>query len=157
MLAATAVVTSVLQMLVSYFAPQLAELAALSNGFARLSFCVATDGDESRLARALPEETAFVGRFLPFSVADNAEDMDRAMHGAAIGRELWRHAAFPLLALLLAEIALTRWITQQRRTGEEGKVDFGETDAANTRFAAFVAELTARRAGSLSRNERGAP
>ena len=116
------------------FAPQLAELSTLSNGFARLSFCVATDGAESRLASVMPEEAAFAARYVDFSVADNPDDMNRAMNGAAIGRELWRYAAVPLLLLLLLEILLTRWITEQRRTGEEGRVAFDEANKPSSRF-----------------------
>ena len=116
------------------FAPQLAELSTLSNGFARLSFCVATDGAESRLAPVTPEEAAFAARYVDLSVADNPDDMDRAMNGAAIGRELWRYAAVPLLLLLLLEILLTRWITEQRRTGEEGRVAFDEANKPSSRF-----------------------
>ena len=116
------------------FAPQLAELSTLSNGFARLSFCVATDGAESRLAPVTPEEAAFAARYVDLSVADNPDDMERAMNGAAIGRELWRYAAVPLLLLLLLEILLTRWITEQRRTGEEGRVAFDEANKPSSRF-----------------------
>ena len=116
------------------FAPQLAELSTLSDGFARLSFCVATDGAESRLAPVTPDETAFAGRYIDLSVADNPDDMDRAMNGEAIGRELWRYAAVPLLLLHLLEILFTRWITEQRRTGEEGRVAFDEANRPSSRF-----------------------
>ena len=116
------------------FAPQLADVATLSNGFARLSFCVATDGAESRLAPVTPDEAAFAARYVDLAVADNADDMARALSGAAIGRELWRYAAFPLLALILLEILLTRWITDQRRTGEEGRVAFDEANKPSSRF-----------------------
>ena len=126
------------------FAPQLAELGALSNGFARLSFCVATDGAESRLAPATPEETAFAGRYVDLAVADNADDMARALNGAAIGRELWRHAAVPLLVLLLLEVLLTRWITDQRRTGEEGRVAFDEANRPSSRFSEILREIQNR-------------
>ena len=39
-----------------------------------------------------------------------------------------------LLLLLLLEILLTRWITEQRRTGEEGRVAFDETNKPSSRF-----------------------
>ena len=116
------------------FAPQLAELSTISDGFARLSFCVATDGAESRLAPVTPDEAAFAGRYIDLSVADNPDDMDRAMNGEAIGRELWRYAAVPLLLLLLLEILFTRWITEQRRTGEEGRIAFDEVNRPSSRF-----------------------
>lgn len=110
-------------------APDLAVLGPLSNGFARISFAVATDGGESRMDTLGDDDAAYVSRFIDFAVADDKDSMMRALGGGAVGRELWRYFAFPLLALLLLEVALCRWITQQRRVGEEGGVEFGEDSA----------------------------
>ncbi len=126
------------------FAPHLAEIGTPSNGFARIAFCVATDGSESRLAQATREEAAFAARYLDLAVADNQDDMARAMNGAAIGRELWRYAAVPLLVLILLEVLLTRWITEQRRTGEEGQVAFDEANRPSSRFTEILRELKDR-------------
>ncbi len=122
----------------SVFAPQLTDVATLSNGFARVSFCVATDGAESRLTPVTPDEAAFAARYVDLAVADNPDDMTRALNGAAIGRELWRYAAIPLLVLILLEILLTRWITDQRRTGEEGRVAFDEANKPSSRFSEIL-------------------
>ena len=113
----------------SLLAPDLATLGPLSNGFARISFAVATDGGESRMDALGEDDVAYVSRFIDFAVADDKDSMQRALGGGAVGRELWRRFAVPLLALILLEVALCRWITEQRRVGEEGGVEFGE-DAA---------------------------
>ena len=119
-------------------APQLSELATVTDGNARLSFCVSTDGAESRLSPVTPDDAAFAARYADFAMADNADDMIRAMNGAAVGRELWRYAAVPLLCLILLEILLTRWITQQRRTGEEGRVAFDEANKPSSKFTEIL-------------------
>jgi hypothetical protein len=107
-------------------APELAGFGPLSNGWARISFAVSSDGAESKLTPLGEDDAAYVARFADFSVASDNAEMSRALNGAAIGRELWRFFAFPLLVLILLEVALCRWITAQRRTGEEGSVEFGE-------------------------------
>ena len=66
------------------------------------------------------------------------------MNGAAIGRELWRYAAVPLLVLILLEVLLTRWITEQRRTGEEGRVTFDEAARPSSRFNEILREIQNR-------------
>lgn len=110
-------------------APDLVALGPLSNGFARISFAVATDGGESQMDSLGDDDAAYVSRHIDFAVADDGDSMLRALGGGAVGRELWRRFAFPLLALILLEVALCRWITQQRRVGEEGGVEFGEDGA----------------------------
>ena len=130
------------------FAPQLAELAALSNGYARISFCVATDGSESRLGTILPDDKVFFSRFIDLVNVANEEELHRAVEGASVGRELWRYAAVPLLLLLLLEILLTRWITERRRTGEEGHVAFDESAKPGSKFQSILAQMTA--SGAMS-------
>lgn len=139
------------------FAPRLAELAALSNGYARVSFCVATDGSESRLGTILPDDKAFFSRFIDLVVVANEEELRRAVEGASVGRELWRHAAVPLLALLLLEILLTRWITERRRTGEEGHVAFDESARPGSRFQAILARMAAAGATRAPSRAGGGP
>ena len=125
------------------FAPLLAEIASLSNGYARVSFCVATDGAESRLATILPDDKEFFSRFVDLVIVSNEEELHRAVDGASVGRELWRYAAVPLLLLLVLEILLTRWITEHRRTGEEGHVSFDESGKPGSKFQSIIAQMTA--------------
>lgn len=127
------------------FAPQLGEIAVLSNGFARVDFCVATDSSESILTPATPDEVAFVARHADFVVAATPDELRRAINGATVGKELWRRAAIPLFALLLLEIFLTRWITEQRRLGEEGRVDFDEGNKPSSRFSEILKAMKGMR------------
>ncbi len=124
--------------------PQLMDLATLSNGIARITFCVATDGEESRLAAVTPDEIGFARRFADLVVAEKADDMNRAMGGGAIGREFWRLFAIALFILLIAEIALTRWIAMQRKTGEEITLTFDDTAQPSLSFRQHLAALTRR-------------
>ena len=55
-----------------------------------------------------------------------------ALRGQAFGKEIWRILAFAAFAFLVAEVALTRWISIQRRMGEERDVDFTNAGQAGT-------------------------
>ena len=123
-------------------APSLADLGPLSNGFARVTFCVATDASESVLAPATPDDIAFAARHADFLAASTADELARAIGGAKVGRELWRRAALPLFILLVLEIFLTRWISGQRRLGEEGRVAFDEGTQVSSRFAEILRDMT---------------
>lgn len=131
------------------FAPALKDLAAASGIYRDQAgrdilpvlFCVSTDGSESLLSAVTPEEAAFARRFAELTLASDDSEMDRAVNGAKVGRELWRYAAVPLLVLILLEILLTRWITIQRRTGQEGKVEFDESSRPNSRFTEILQRM----------------
>ena len=123
-------------------APSLNDLGPLSNGFARVAFCVATDASESVLAPATPDDIAFAARHADFVAASTPDELARAIGGAKVGRELWRRAAAPLFILLVLEIFLTRWISGQRRLGEEGRVSFDEGTQVSSRFAEILREMT---------------
>jgi hypothetical protein len=124
------------------WAPRLMDLATISNGLARITFCVATDGIESRLATITPDEAGFARRFVDLVVAGKTEEMNRAMGGGAVGREFWRFFAVALFFLLVAEIALTRWIAMQRKTGEEAELRFDESSQPAEAFRERLAAMT---------------
>lgn len=126
------------------WAPQLMDLATVSNGIAHIAFCVATDGQESRLATITPDEVGFARRYADLVVAEKSDDMNRAMGGAAIGREFWRFFAVALFFLLVAETALTRWIAMQRKTGEEGTLTFDGGPRPSEAFREHLAALAGR-------------
>ena len=46
------------------------------------------------------------------------------MTGQQFGEELWKYLAVGALFLLLAEIALSRWIALNRQSGGSNAVDF---------------------------------
>ncbi len=57
---------------------------------------------------------------------DSAAELVAAVAGGVPGKELWQYVAVVLLALLLAEIALTRHIAAGRTAGQAGPVPFGQ-------------------------------
>jgi hypothetical protein len=116
-------------------------LGHLAGSDGTFPFCVIADGNESRLAPLTVEEIAFVRRYVDLLVANLPEDVVRALRGNAFGRELWQILALAALVLLLVEIALTRWIAIQRRTGEEGTVCFEESGQPSSTFREQVAKL----------------
>lgn len=130
----------------AFFAPELSSLGALSNGFVNVLFNVAADSSESILNAPTADEVAFISRQSDIAVASTEEEFTRAIGGASVGEELWRRAAIPLLFLLVAEIFLTRWITKQRRIGEEGSVNFEDGNKPSSRFAEI---LEAMKGGKL--------
>jgi hypothetical protein len=54
----------------------------------------------------------------------SAKDIINILAGREFGEELWKYLAAGALFILLAEIALTRWIAVSRRSGEEVAVNF---------------------------------
>ncbi|MGI6100142.1 MAG: PA14 domain-containing protein, partial [Kiritimatiellia bacterium] len=126
--------------------PLFRDLAVVSNGMAQITFCVATDGNESRLATVTPDEAAFTRRYADLVLAATADEMHRALGGGATGRELWRPLAVALFFLLLAETILTRWIAIQRKTGAEALPVFDEP--AGPSAASFRATM-----GTLNRSQ----
>ena len=116
--------------------PLFKDLAVISNGLAQITFCVATDGSESRLATVTPDEAAFGRRYTDLVLAATADEMHRALGGGAVGREFWRPLAVALFLLLLAETALTRWIAIQRKTGAEAVPVFDEPAVPSAAFRA---------------------
>jgi hypothetical protein len=65
--------------------------------------------------------------------ARSVEDLLAVLSGKRFGQELWKYLAIGAFFLLLAEVALARWISKSRRAGEEVRVDFedrGGPDAA---------------------------
>ena len=86
---------------------------------------------------------AFIRGYVDLLTATKAEDVVKALAGETFGKEIWRTLAFAALALFVLEIALTRWIAIQRRTGVEEKVSFEEqgTNAAGDAFREELARM----------------
>jgi hypothetical protein len=106
-----------------------------------LPFSVMVEGDESRLATLTPEEVQTIAKAIPFQTAASWDDVMRALGGKSFGRELWRILALAAFLLLILEIALTRWIAIQRRTGEEGNVEFEDQNGSSVAFRQQLAQM----------------
>jgi hypothetical protein len=63
-------------------------------------------------------------RYVDLLLPESREQVSGILMGKSFGEELWKYLALAALALLLGEIALSRWIAVQRRTGIEEVVDF---------------------------------
>ncbi|MCL1888846.1 MAG: hypothetical protein FWF96_08270, partial [Kiritimatiellaeota bacterium] len=81
-------------------------------------------------------------KYIDLMPAQSLDDLQRAVKGNAFGRELWRTLAIAMFLFLVAEIALTRWIAMQRKTGEEGRVAFDESMQPSASFREQVEKLT---------------
>ena len=112
-----------------------------ANAAGKLLFCVMSNPRESVLTPLGDGELGFFARHIDLMPANSVEDLHRAVKGNAFGREIWRMLAIAMFLLLLSEIALTRWIAIQRKTGEEGRVLFDEAVQPTTSFREHVERM----------------
>ena len=99
---------------------------------------VTRDPAESRLAQWTADDRNLMRAHLDLIEARGPDDILAVLRGLGFGQELWRLLAAGAFLLLLAEVALARWISMSRKTGDELSVDFanrGQPDAA------FLGEL----------------
>jgi len=87
-----------------------------------LPFTVRRDPAESRLEAFTGSERAVLEDHLGIAYPDTLDEVLQILSGASYGEELWRYLALAALAFVLLEVALTRWISRSRGTGEEGSV-----------------------------------
>ena len=120
-----------------------------------IPFSVLVDGEESRLTPLSPEELQLIGKYVSFLVAASADEVVGALYGRAFGRELWQTLALAALVLLILEVALTRWIAIQRRTGEEGHVDFEENAQSTAQFRQQLAAMKGTAPSGTAETEEG--
>jgi hypothetical protein len=92
-------------------------------------FVVVRDPQESFLKPLQKEDLAEAQRRLPLTFAESDEDLVSLIVGTVPGREIWKQLAAFALLVLLAEVALARWITISRKTGEVREVAFGEEES----------------------------
>jgi membrane-anchored protein YejM (alkaline phosphatase superfamily) len=48
------------------------------------------------------------------------------LQGKGFGREIWKLLAIAAFILFLLESILARWVSRNRRAGEETRIDFGQ-------------------------------
>lgn len=99
-----------------------------------IPFSVADDSTESRLTPFTDQETEFVKTQFEWLEPKTAKDVTNILAGREFGEELWKYLAVGALFILLAEIALTRWIALNRRSGEEVALDFENKFQAPKQF-----------------------
>ena len=87
-------------------------------------FVVLGNAQEGFMTPLTAEDLERVRRHLPVFAARTTQEMTAALKGDVPGREVWRQLAACALLVLLAEVAVARWITMQRRTHSATEVDF---------------------------------
>ncbi len=113
--------------------PKSTASALCEDGAIRIA--VRSSTEESVLQAVSPEQAESLREYVSLSLATKPEDVITLLHGSAFGREVWRIFAFAALLLIVGEIALSRWIALQRRTGRETDVDFtNEGDMGKASF-----------------------
>ena len=91
-----------------------------------------------------------MGRYVELHQVDSYKGVSEAIAGQIPGEELWSYLALVALALVLGEIALTRWIESRRHTQGDATVDFsGEGEKAE----AFKARAKSMLAGESGEGE----
>lgn len=126
------------------FSPRLEKIAQSSNTLSVVTFSIQTNPGESILNEVTEEEIASLSKLTDFQLAKNFDDLLRTSGGAKVGKELWRRAAWTLLVLLIGELLLSRWITKERKLGEEGTVPFENGSDKETKFSELLAEIKER-------------
>jgi hypothetical protein len=101
-----------------------------------IPFSVIDDASESRLTPLAEPQLAVLRQALKLVEPKYAEELVAAMTGQQFGEELWKYLAVGALFLLLAEIALSRWIALNRRSGESETVTFEDRFEPSAQFKA---------------------
>lgn len=127
--------------------PQAVQGGLAAGGEGVLPFVVETDPNESVLTPAPSGDTQRLGPYLEVFEAGRLEDLLMVLGGRAPGQELWRLLAAAALALVVLEVALTRWIARRRKEGQGGVVRFGDQSPGVESFRMRARELLDAREG----------
>ena len=106
-------------------------------------FAVLNDPEEGRLTALEETDLQGIARHVNLFRAENVGGLVSAVVGNVPGEELWKYLALSLLGALVAEIGLTRWIAQQRRTNVSETVEFGSTAVDVQTFRKHAREILA--------------
>lgn len=121
------------------------QLASAVSGNGKIIFSVVAGTEESTMEAISASQTDFLLDYISLSTATKEEDVFSTLRGQAFGKEIWRILASAAFLFLIAEVVLTRWISIQRRSGDEENVDFTNDGKAGT--ASFRASLEKMRNG----------
>ena len=99
-----------------------------------IPFTVTDDASESRLTPLGVAELTALGKYLKLVEAKSAAEVLATLKGQQFGEELWKYLATGALFLLLAEIALSRWIALSRQSGVATEVNFDNRYVPSAQF-----------------------
>lgn len=114
----------------------------LAPGSKTIPFTVKRNPDESRLVQLSDDDFSFLKNYITFIDTDTAENVLKILNGSSFGRELWKYLAVGAFLILLIEIALSRWIARERRTGEEVTIEFESNHAPSDGFKEQLAKVS---------------
>lgn len=106
-----------------------------------IPFTVKRDAAESYLNELTEADYAFLKNFVALVQPDSLENMLSIVAGNEFGRELWKYLVLGAFLFLLVEIALSRWIARNRRSGEEIQVNFASKSAPTSGFQKQLAKM----------------
>jgi len=89
-------------------------------------FAVFGDSKEGFIERLSPEDYDHLETRMGVFHAQTFSELSEGVRGRIPGQELWKYLALGLLALILGEVALTRWICARRSAGTEQPTSFGQ-------------------------------
>lgn len=121
------------------------QLASAVSESGKIVFSVVAGTEESAMEAVSSVQTDFLAKYISISTATKEDDVLGALNGQAFGKEIWRVLAIAVFLFLIAEVVLTRWISIQRRTGEEEQVEFANDGKAGS--ASFKQSLDMLRKG----------
>jgi hypothetical protein len=106
-----------------------------------LAFTIIPDPSEGVIRPLGDDAFEFFNRYAPTVRPTSVEQVLDVLAGREFGEELWKYLAVGALFLLLAEIALTRWIARQRQSGAEVAIDLESRLQPGQSFTRSVEKL----------------
>ena len=91
-----------------------------------LPVAVVRDSAESRFDPRTEEDLAMVRGHVDLLQPSSVGDLLGVLQGKGFGREIWKLLAIAAFILFLLESILARWVSRNRRAGEETRIDFGQ-------------------------------
>ncbi len=113
-------------------------LAGILTSVGTVPFTVIRSAEESSNKQLSDQDLAFMGNYVDVLKPESSTDVLTILAGKSFGEELWRYMALGALFLLVAEVALTRWIARNRKTGVDDTIDF---ESAQKRSEKAIREL----------------
>ena len=91
-----------------------------------LPVAVVRDAGESHFEPRTPDDLALVRKHADLLQPSSVGDILGVLQGKGFGREIWKLLAVAGFILFLLESVLARWVSRNRRTAEDVRVDFGQ-------------------------------
>ena len=89
-----------------------------------IPFTVTRPAAESQLTQLSRSDLASLSNHIEVLRPESTKEVHTILAGRSYGQELWKYLALGVLILLVLEIALSRWIATNRKTGHQDKIDF---------------------------------